>query len=93
MSLWWAKRDQLDPHQVRLIEETDLNSDNLVVGPPGSGKTNILLRRAQFLRLQSRPNVVVLIFTRALTEFLRTGCNAPDGRELFPPDLITTFEM
>jgi superfamily I DNA/RNA helicase len=28
-----------------------------------------------------------------LTEFLRTGCLSSDGKELFPPNLIITFEM
>lgn len=92
MSLWWAKRDQLDPNQVKLIEELPLDGNNLVVGPPGSGKTNILLRRAQYARMQGRPNVTVLTFTRPLTEFLRTGCFAGDGRELFPPALLNTYE-
>ena len=51
MSLWWAKKEQLDPHQVKLIEDLPLDGNHLVVGPPGSGKTNILLRRAQFARM------------------------------------------
>jgi len=92
MSLWWAKREQLDPNQVKLIEDLPLDGNNLVVGPPGSGKTNILLRRAQYARTQGRPNVTVLTFTRPLTEFLRTGCFAGDGRELFPPSLLNTYE-
>ena len=92
MSLWWAKREQLDVHQVALIEDLPLVGSHAVVGPPGSGKTNVLLRRAQFVRMQEMPNVLVLTFTRALTEFVRTGCYAPDGREIFPPALITTLE-
>lgn len=92
MSLWWAKREQLDKDQVKLIEDLPLVGGHLVVGPPGSGKTNVLLRRAQFVRMQGMPNVLVLTFTRALTEFVRTGCHTPDGREIFPPALISTFE-
>lgn len=92
MSLWWARREQLDRHQVNLIENLRLNGDYLVIGPPGSGKTNVLLRRAQFVRMQGSPNTLLLTFTRALTEFVRTGCQSPNGRELFPPALITTVE-
>lgn len=92
MSLWWAKREQLDKDQVRLIEALDLEKNYLVLGPPGSGKTNVLLRRAQFVRTQDMPNILVLTFTRALAEFLRTGCRSPTGAEIFPPTLITTVE-
>jgi superfamily I DNA/RNA helicase len=92
MSLWWAKREQLDKHQVELIEDLPLHGNHLVLGPPGSGKTNILLRRAQFVRLQQMPNIMVLTYTRALTEFLKTGCADAEGREIFPRSLISTME-
>lgn len=92
MSLWWARRDQLDDDQRQLIEGLDLEGDYLVLGPPGSGKTNVLLRRAQFVRTQGMPNILVLTFTRSLTEFLRTGCYNANGAEIFPPNLITTYE-
>lgn len=92
MSLWWAKREQLDEHQSALIEDLDLNGRYLIMGPPGSGKTNVLLRRAQFVRLQQMPNVMVLTFTRALTEFVKTGCYVEGKGEIFPPKLITTFD-
>lgn len=92
MSLWWARRDQLDPHQVDLIENLPLRQNHLVLGPPGSGKTNVLLRRAQFVRTQGMPSVQVLTFTRPLTEFMKTGCYDANGREIFPPTLINTVE-
>jgi DNA helicase IV len=41
--------------------------------------------------MQGRPNVLVLTFTRALTEFLRTGCYT-DGNEIFPPELLKTYD-
>lgn len=92
MSLWWAKREQLDKDQVSLIETLGLEGSYVVLGPPGSGKTNVLLRRAQFVRTQGMPNVLVLTFTRALAEFLKTGCLNSSGSELFPPSLINTLE-
>lgn len=92
MSLWWARRDQLDAHQVDLIENLPLRQNHLVLGPPGSGKTNVLLRRAQFVRTQGMPSVQVLTFTRPLTEFMKTGCYDSNGREIFPPNLINTVE-
>ena len=81
MSLWWTKKEQLDTDQIKLIEDLSLHSDALVLGAPGSGKTNVLVRRAQFVRGQNMPNILVLTFTRALTEFVKTGCFDPrDGR-------------
>lgn len=92
MSIWWAERGQLDKFQIELIEDLDLAENYLVLGPPGSGKTNILLRRAQFTRAQGFPNVLVLTFTRSLTEFLKTGCITSRGAEIFPISCISTIE-
>ncbi|MES0152915.1 AAA family ATPase [Mesorhizobium sp. M0018] len=91
MSLWWTGKDQLDDTQRALIEDLPLRENHMILGPPGCGKTNVLLRRAQFLRSQSMPGVMVLSFTRPLVEFVKTGCY--DGRrEIFPPSLIMTVE-
>ena len=92
MSLWWVNKSELDDEQMALIEKLPLLQDSLVLGPPGCGKTNVLLRRAQFVRGQNMPNVLVLTFTRALTEFVKTGCMDNQGREIFPPDCVSTIE-
>lgn len=92
MSLWWVRRDELVPEQIKLIEDLDLHQSFLVTGPPGCGKTNVLLRRAQYVRSQGMSNVMVLTFTRALTEFLKTGCLDANGREIFPPGRVSTIE-
>jgi hypothetical protein len=92
MSLWWARRDQLDASQVALIENLPLRESHLVLGPPGSGKTNVLLRRAQFVRSQDMPNVLVLTFTRSLAEFVKTGCFDAQHREIFPQSCVSTIE-
>ena len=91
MSLWWAKKDQLDKEQLRMIEQLGLRENHLVLGPPGSGKTNVLLRRAQYVRSQGITNVLVLSFTRPLAEFVKTGCYN-GTREVFPPNLVSTVE-
>ncbi|MYE24259.1 MAG: AAA family ATPase [Gammaproteobacteria bacterium] len=92
MSLWWVKKDELDEAQIALIEDLSLEGSYLVVGPPGCGKTNVLLRRAQFVRAQGFPNVEVLTFTRPLTEFVKTGCVDEQGREIFPRNRVSTIE-
>jgi superfamily I DNA/RNA helicase len=92
MSLWWAKREQLDRYQVSLIENLPLQQNHLILGPPGSGKSNVLLRRAQFVRGQEMPNVLVITFTRPLAEFVKTGCFDAQGREIFPRSCVTTLE-
>jgi superfamily I DNA/RNA helicase len=92
MSLWWVKREQLDRSQIELIENLPLRENHLIYGPPGSGKTNVLLRRAQFVRSQDMPNVLVMTFTRTLTEFVRTGCVDAQDREIFPRSCVTTLE-
>jgi hypothetical protein len=92
MSLWWVAKNDLDDTQLECIEDLPLRESHLVLGPPGCGKTNILLRRAQFVRTQGMPNVMVLTFTRALTEFIKTGCYNAQGQEIFPRSLVSTLE-
>lgn len=92
MSLWWIQKEQLDDDQIEVIEGLPLMGKYLVLGPPGSGKTNILVRRAQFVRSQEMPRVLILAFTRSLVEFMKTGCYDAQGREIFPESCIMTIE-
>ncbi len=92
MSLWWRRKDELDHDQLKLIDGLPLRDSYLVVGPPGCGKTNVLLRRAQFVRSQNLPNIMVLTFTRALAEFVKTGCFDEQGQEIFPMSCVSTIE-
>lgn len=91
MSLWWVQREQLDKHQIELIENLPVHESFLILGPPGSGKTNVVLRRAQFVRMLGVSNVLVMTFTRPLTEFVKTGCY-DQGNVIFPPNCVTTLE-
>lgn len=69
---WWVSENQLDEQQKR-IPSLRPDGNFLISGPPGSGKTNLLLLRAKFLTLAGKPNIKVVLFTRALREFIASG--------------------
>jgi superfamily I DNA/RNA helicase len=69
---WWVNPKQLDPRQKAVID-LPLDESHLILGPPGSGKTNLLLLRGSQLVRSGKPNVLVLVFTRTLREFVATG--------------------
>ena len=84
---WWRSTQELDDDQRSLIEIPIADGNHLVTGPPGCGKTNILLLRASYLRSAGLGNCVILVFTRTLREFIAAGSNRPT---MLPPDRIHT---
>jgi hypothetical protein len=84
---WWVKQRQLDEHQKKIFT-LSVKEDHLVKGPPGSGKTNLLLLRAKQLIGSNIPNVIVVVFTRTLQEFIKAG--APNYG--IPASKILTFK-
>jgi superfamily I DNA and RNA helicase len=85
---WWVRPEQLDDDQRHVIG-LPLGGSHLISGPPGSGKSNLLLLRASYLRKAGRPNLVLLVFTRTLQEFMRAGV-ATYG---IPRERISTFRL
>src|ERR1039457_2953087 len=83
---WWVKQGQLDSHQKKIFA-LSINNDHLVKGPPGSGKTNLLLLRGKQLIGSNIPNIVVVVHTRTLQEFIKSG--APQYG--IPASKIVTF--
>jgi len=73
-STWWRGSNELDEDQLHIIS-LPLDDSALIMGPPGSGKTNLLLLRANYLYLAGQHNIVVLTFTRSLREFIASGAN------------------
>jgi superfamily I DNA/RNA helicase len=69
---WWIGPEQLNDEQKAVIS-LPLKGSHFVLGPPGSGKTNLLLLRANYMTLAGQANIMVLVFTRTLQEFIIAG--------------------
>ena len=69
---WWVGEDDLDKYQ-RAVITLPMDGNHLVFGPPGSGKTNLLLLRANYLYLAGHQNIVIVAFTRTLRDFIASG--------------------
>ncbi|MHC2068122.1 UvrD-helicase domain-containing protein [Bremerella sp. T1] len=82
---WWVGQDELDEDQQKVIALPEFGN-YLVTGPPGSGKTNLLLLRANYLYLSKLKNIQIITFTRSLKEFIASGAGQYD----FPASKIVT---
>ena len=82
---WWVSKEQLNEEQVEVIE-LPLDGSFLITGPPGSGKTNLILLRANYATLAGQPNLTIIVFTRTLREFIASGASTYD----FPVDKVKT---
>ena len=75
----------------RSIVELRPDRHHLVLGPPGSGKTQVLLHRARWLR--DRANTPpdryrIFVFTNVLSQFIRQSLDYL----AIPPDTVQTFD-
>lgn len=88
MGLLWRRRSELHSDQINAIEGLPVDGKYLLIGPPGSGKTSILLHRGQYVRGSSvgHGNIRMVTFARTLREFI-----AINGDDRFPPELIQTL--
>ena len=83
---WWTNLSELDEEQKAVIA-LPADGHHLIVGPPGCGKTNLLLLRASYLHRSGLKNIAVLTFARSLREFLASG----SGNYDFSSDKIQTY--
>lgn len=85
-STWWTQPGELDDTQREIVALAD-DGNFLIIGPPGCGKTNLLILRASLFYRKKIRNFVILTLGRVLREFLVTGtANYP-----FPGDKIQTY--
>lgn len=82
---WWVDPKQLNDEQKNIVE-LPLKGSHLITGPPGSGKTNLLLLRGTYMTLAGQPNILILVFTKTLQEFIAAG----GGQYAFPASKVQT---
>lgn len=66
---WWIDPTELDDEQRGALTLSE-DESHLVTGPPGSGKTNLLVLRATQIVRGGAPNIRLLVFNRTLEEFI-----------------------
>lgn len=84
---WFRSKNELDEDQKAFIKLPPYGR-HMLVGPPGSGKTNLLLLRAEFLAGTGEKNVLILTYTRSLADFIRSGIG---NSGLIAPSQVRTY--
>lgn len=84
---WWLDPGQLDDKQRSILVEPP-ETEMFIAGPPGCGKTNILLLRANYVRSLC-PRLILMTFTRTLAEFLRSGPNVGRADQIQSNEIVT----
>jgi superfamily I DNA/RNA helicase len=87
---WLVPRDQLTAEQIRAVELPP-TEHRLVIGGPGSGKTQVLLHRGAYLRDRFRTTPErfhIFVFTNALKTYIRSALNLLD----IPESSVSTID-
>jgi len=90
MKVWLLKLLDLSSEQEHIVKMPPRES-SLVLGLPGSGKTQVLVQRAAYL-IQSHgissKNIRLFVFTDVIEEFIRSEIKSSS----FPGEMVTTFD-
>lgn len=70
---WWVGEDDLKEEQKRAVDSIPIDESYLIVGSPGSGKTNVLLLRSKYLRSRKINRIRFVTFTSTLRDFVKHG--------------------
>lgn len=84
---WWKQKKQMDQLQRDFID-LPVGGRYFLSGPPGSGKTNMLLLRAEVTIGSGERDILFITYTRSLADFIRSGSVS---RGLIEPNQIKTF--
>ena len=90
MSTWLIPRTELTAEQLRAVELSP-SEHRVILGGPGSGKTQILLHRARFLANHFRvgpDRFRVLVYTNVLKHYIESAFPLLD----LPPENVLTFD-
>lgn len=72
---WWRSKKEMDQAQKDFIG-LPMEGRYLLSGPPGSGKTNLLLLRAEVMVGSGEKDILFITYSRALADFIRSGAVA-----------------
>ena len=84
---WWRDRKDLDEVQQEMVMLPP-NGSHLFVGPPGCGKTNMLVLRAKYLSGGGDSNILFVTYGRTLAEFIKNGMAS---KKHIDPEQVMTF--
>ncbi|MBF0231989.1 MAG: AAA family ATPase [Desulfamplus sp.] len=90
MSIWLLPRLELTPEQLRVVEMSH-HEHKVILGPPGSGKTQVLIHRACHLSetYNLKPDQYRLfVFTNVVKEYIKSGIQFME----LPEEVISTFD-
>jgi len=90
MSMWLIPLEEMTQEQLRAIE-LGPQENRIVFGPPGSGKTQVLLHRAKYLcDTWNIPadRFHIFVFTKVLKDYIKSALDLLD----LPHDCVTTLD-